>query len=355
MARPKKQRVVMKHGDGHLRVIERDLPEMRPGSVLIKVGASLVSPGSELASWRTFAALRETPDPDASPTPFGYSNTGVVIEAAEGAEEFKPGDRVAAVGGNYASHSDYAVVPHNLCVALPDEVTFVQGSYAMLAATAVHAIRRAEPQLGEWMAVAGMGLVGQLTGQFLRMNGCFVIGWDSIPQRLETARGWGIDAVCNITEQDPAETTRAFTGGFGLDGAIVAFGGDGNAAIRALQQSLKVSPDTHQMGRIVVVGNVSFAWPLHAGANAEIRQAGRTGPGYHDGKWESGEPYPPVFMRWTTRTNLELCMRLIGEGRLDVDCLTTHTIPFDDVDAQITAALESPDDMLGVVFTHDLS
>ena len=355
MSKPEKQRVVMKHGDGHLRVAERDMPEMRPGCVMIKVGASLVSPGSELAGWRTLAALMATPNPDASPTPFGYSNAGVVVEVAEGAEEFKPGDRVAAIGGNYAFHSDYAVVPHNLCVALPDEVTFEQGSYAMLAATAVHALRRAEPQLGEWMAVAGLGLVGQLTAQVLQMNGCLVIGWDSIPQRIETARGWGINAVCNITEQDPAETTRAFTGGFGLDGAVVAFGGDGNAAIGALQQSLKVSRDTHQMGRIVVVGNVSFVWSLHAGANAEIRQAGRTGAGYHDGNWEVGEPYPPVFMRWNTPANLELCMRLIGEGRLDVDCLTTHTIPFDDVDAQITAALDSPDDILGVVFTHDLS
>ncbi len=114
MSKPEKQRVVMKHGDGHLRVAERDMPEMRPGCVMIKVGASLVSPGSELASWRTFAALKETPNPDAAPIPFGYSNAGVVVEVAEGAEEFKPGDRVAAIGGNYAFHSDYAVVPHNL-------------------------------------------------------------------------------------------------------------------------------------------------------------------------------------------------------------------------------------------------
>ena len=355
MGKPEKQRVVTSHGDGHLRVVERDLPEMKPGSVLIQVAASLVSPGTELGGWRKLAALVETPNPDAKPTPFGYSNAGVVVEIAEGAEEFKPGDRVAAVGYGYALHSDYAVVPHNLCVALLDEVTFAQGSYAMLAATATHAVRRAEPQLGEWMAVVGMGLLGHLTGQLFRLSGCYVIGWDSIPQRLETARRWGIDAVCNITEEDPAEATRAFTGGFGLDGAMVAFGGDGNAAIQALQRSLKVSPDTHQMGRIVVVGNASFAWPFDASANAEIRHAGRTGAGYHDEKWEYGTPYPPVFMRWTTRTNLELCMRLIREGRLDVDCLTTHTIPFDDVDAQITAALESPDDMLGVIFTHEMS
>jgi len=101
----------------------------------------------------------------------------------------------------------------------------------------------------------------------------------------------------------------------------------------------------------VVVGNPSFDWPMRASHNAEIRQAGRTGAGYHDEAWEFGAPYPPVFMRWTTRTNLELCMRLIAEGRLDVDCLTTHTIPLTDADAGIEAIIDAPDDILGVVFT----
>ena len=71
---------------------------------------------------------------------------------------------------------------------------------------------------------------------------------------------------------------------------------------------------------------------------------------YHDEPWEYGDPYPPVFMRWTTRTNLELCMRLIAEGRLDVDCLTTHTIPLEDVEAQIADIVDNPDSILGVVF-----
>ena len=55
-------------------------------------------------------------------------------------------------------------------------------------------------------------------------------------------------------------------------------------------------------------------------------------------------------MRWTTRTNLELCMRLIAEGKLNVDHLTTHTIALDQVDEQITRIIDRPDDILGVVF-----
>jgi threonine dehydrogenase-like Zn-dependent dehydrogenase len=236
-------------------------------------------------------------------------------------------------------------------VALPEEVSFQQGSYAMLAATALHAVRRGEPQLGESFAIAGLGLLGQLTGQLYRLAGTFVIGWDTMAFRTRVAARWGIDATVLVGREDVVTTTRAFTNGGGLDGAVVAFGGDGNAAIQAICQSLKVTPDGHTAGRIVVVGNPSFDWPLRANSNAEIRQAGRTGPGYHDAAWEFGAPYPPVYMRWTTRTNLQLCMRLIAEGRLKVDCLTTHTIPLDDVEAGVDAIIGKPNKILGVVFT----
>jgi threonine dehydrogenase-like Zn-dependent dehydrogenase len=317
----------------------------------VDVQASLVSPGTELGGWRSLAAAREDPDPDADPRPFGYSNAGVVKEVTEGAEEFSVGDRVACIGGGYAMHTNLAVVPHNLCVALPAGVTFAQGSYAMLAATALHALRRGEPELGESVAVAGLGIVGQLTAQFHRLAGNYVIGWDMIARRLEIARGWGIDATADVAADDVVETTRAFTRGYGLDAGVIAMGGDGNAAAQALAQCLKVSPDGHGMGRLVLVGGAFFNYPFQgANYNADVRRAGRTGFGYHDEDWETGAPYPAVVMRWTTRTNLELCMRFIEEGRLDVDCLTTHTVPFANAEATIDAALDTPDDMLGVVF-----
>jgi threonine dehydrogenase-like Zn-dependent dehydrogenase len=347
---PQKRIVAALTGDGHIVPIEQDAPALRPGAVLVAVRASLVSPGTELGGWRALLEQRKNPKPQKAPKPFGYSNAGVVAEAGEGVTEFKPGDRVACIGAGYAQHANLAVVPHNLCVRLPQNVTFAQGAYAMLSATALHAVRRGQPELGEFVAVVGLGLLGQLAAQFYRLACNYVIGWDMIAFRNEIARRCGIHATVTVGPEDPVALTRQFTGGFGLDAAVFAFGGDGNAAVKSLMQCLKVSPDTHTMGRVVVVGNPSFDWPLRAGANAEFRQAGRTGPGYHDDAWEVGPPYPPVFMRWTTRTNLELCMRLIAEGRLNVDALTTHTIPLTDVEAGIDAVIDRPDEMLGVVF-----
>ena len=339
-------------GDGRITTLQQETPPLRPGAVLVEVHASLVSPGTEVGGWRALAAQREDPSPVAEAKPFGYSNSGIVLDTGEGAEELKPGDRIACVGAGYAQHTNYAVVPHHLCVALPDGVTFAQGAYAMLAATAMHGVRRAELALGEFVAVVGLGILGQLCARLHQLDGQFAIGWDTIRFRTGLATRWGIDATATVGEEDEVEATNQFTGGRGLDGGVLAMGGDGNAAIRSLGQCMKISPDGHCMGRIIVVGNPSFDYRSHEPrgmTNIDIRRASRTGPGYHDEAWEHGPAYPPVFMRWTTRTNLELCVRLIAEGRLDVDALTTHTIPLADVESGIAAIIDSPDEILGVV------
>jgi len=336
-------------GDGRITVVQQEIPETVPGSILLEVKASLVSPGTELSGWRGLAAQRQDPKPLAEPRPFGYSNAGVVREVGDGVTDFQEGDRVACIGGGYGQHTDFAVAPHHLAVSLPDEVTFDQGAYAMLSATALHALRRGEPGFGEYCAVIGLGIVGQLSARFYQLAGNYVIGWDPIGYRNEVAEEWGIDATALIGGEDEVKETNAFTQGRGMDSAVMAFGGDGNQAMDSLKQTLKLSPDGHRMGRIVVVGGPKFHFDGGV-SNFDIVRAARTGAGYHDEAWEYGPGYPPVFMRWTTRTNLELCMRLIAEGSLDVDSLTTHRIPLEEAELRISEILDDPDQILGVVF-----
>ncbi len=353
MSIPKKRKVAAVCGDGHIRLIEQDVPAVKAGSVLVEVHVSLVSPGTELGGWHNLAAQRKSPAA-CEPRPFGYSNAGVVVEVGEGVTEFKVGGRVACIGGGYAMHTDYAVVPHHLCVALPARVTFAQGSYAMLLATALHTVRRGEPELGESVAVVGLGLVGQLTAQLYHAAGNFVIGWDRIGRRLEMAKRCGIDATAAVGSEDEAAVTRSFTRGYGLDAAVLANMGECDATVDNLVKSMKLSPDGHPMGRIMVVGWPTFKFANLIGGmnNIDIRRCSRTGPGYHDEPWEYGPAYPPVFMRWTTRTNLELCFRLVAEGRVNVDLLTTHTIPLATVEDGVEAVIGDPDSILGVVFSR---
>ncbi len=344
-----KRIVAAKMGNGHIDLIKEDIPPVRPGAILVKVHNSLVSPGTELRGWGGLQKQLENPDVGAKPRPFGYSNAGIVLEVGEGVEEFKVDDRVACVGMGYAMHTNYAVVPHNLCFSLPEKVTFAQGTYATLSGTALHTLRRGKPELGESVAVVGLGLVGQLTAMLYQLAGNFVIGWDVIPFRTDIAKKWGIDATAVVGVEDEVKITKKFADRYGLDAAVIAYGGDANGSIEKIHQCLKCAPDGHLMGRIMIPGNAIFAYPMTL-TNVDIRRASRLGPGYHDEAWEFGRDYPPVVMRWTTRTNLELCMRLIAEGKLKVDSLTTHTIPLEDVDTRISAIINEPDRILGVVF-----
>jgi len=350
---PNKRRVAATCHDGRIRLVEQELGPVKPGWVMLKVKASLVSPGTELGGWGQLAAKRKTPAQPHEPKPFGYSNAGDVLAVGEGVTRFEVGQRIACIGTTYAVHGDYALVPHNLCFALPDNVSYAQASYAMLAATALHAVRRMEPQIGEYGAVVGLGIVGLLAGRLMKLSGMEVVGWDSLDLRLELARKWELDAAVNVTKEDPVAATRAMTRGAGLDAALLAFGGDASKAYAQVMRSLKVTPDTHPMGRIVLVGGVSYPF-VYESANCDIRLAARTGAGYHDETWEAGADYPPVFMRWTTRTNVELCIRLMSQGKLPVEDLTTHMIALADVEAGIDAILDDPRKILGVVFTMNL-
>jgi len=335
--------------DGKIRLVEEEVPELRPGTVRIRAYASLVSPGTELNGWKHLFSLRGGRD-NGERRKFGYSNAGIVDAVGEGVTQFKPGDRVASIGYGLALHSDWAVVPQNLCVLLPEGVTFEQGSYAMLLATAMQAVRRGQPEIGEKACVVGMGLVGQLTAQLLTASGCRVLGWARNDRQVEIAKAWGIADAINMKKCDPVACTQAFTNGRGLDQSVFAFPGPAGDSWDQTLSCMKKTPDGHWMGRVVVVGgsSIELKW---VPANLDVRIAARTGAGYHDAAWELGRDYPPVFMQWTTRTNLEVCMELVRYGNVNVDGLTTHRIDLFNAEAQIDA-IGNPEDILGLIFKN---
>jgi len=340
-------------GTGHGCVIAQDIPALTKGKVLVKVAVSLISPGTELSGAKT-ARANGVADPG-NPKPFGYQNAGVVVEVGEGVQEFAPGDRVACMGAGFAQHANYAVVPKNLCCKLPDNVTFEQGAYAHLAITSLHAVRRAQPELGEFALMVGLGLVGQMAGRLAQIAGCYVMGWDMVPFRCQVAKGWGMDEAHVVGQDDVEANAKVFTRGYGFDWAVMAFGGDGTKALESVKKVMKLSPDTHQMGRISLVGGLKTLCNWGAGlGNLDLRCSARSGPGYHDDAWEIGESeYPRVFMRWTTRTNMEFVLRLMSEGKLDVDALTTHKVLLADIDEVVTAHIEAPDSTLGTLLVMD--
>ena len=127
-----------------------------------------------------------------APIPLGYCNVGVVSEIGKNIVGFKTGDRVVSNG----PHADVVRVPQNLCAKIPDEVSDETASFTVVAAIGLQGIRLAEPTLGECFVVTGVGLIGLLSVQILRAQGCKVLAIDYDDAKLELARSFGA-SVCN--------------------------------------------------------------------------------------------------------------------------------------------------------------
>lgn len=342
------RRALAKSNRGRLSVIEQEVPELERGQILVEVEASCISPGTELGGLR----LREDiPESDEKWNTFGYQNAGRVIELGEGVTGFTVGQRVACMGGPYSLHGTYAAVPVNLAVALPDNVSYEEGAFVALAATALQAIRRAELQIGEFVLVMGLGLVGQLTGQLAELAGAHVLGSDRFPLRQEVARNSGFEGLVGSGES-LKEAASQFTRSYGLDCTFICFGGDATVAFKEAVSAMKHSPDTHVNGRVVIVGGATvthqFGAPL---GNLDIRSSARTGPGYHDREYERGADYPKVFVPFDTKRNIEDIMGWISSGKLNVRDLISHRVTLDEAPAACRTIIEEPDKTLGVVIT----
>jgi len=343
-----KRRFAAINGDGRISVEEENIPALKTNEVLIKVHTSLISPGTEMGSVKRF---RENPVSDFKPMSFGYACSGEIIEINGNPKGLKTGMRVAAMGAGYAIHSDYVCVPVNMLVPIPDNVTFAQASYACLGATALHCVRRTLPQIGEYGIVLGLGIVGNLAAQLCQLSGARILGWETISSRKDIAGKCGINNVLNPKEQDSIAESKAFSSPYGVDFAVFAFGGNATGAFDSVLKCMKVSSDTHQMGRIVLVGACQIA--LAGGAasgNVDVRAASRTGPGYHDPAYEYGADYPNAIVDFTTQRNLREIINLISENRLIVDPVTTHTLPLEKAQEAADLLIANPDKALGIVF-----
>ncbi|MEE8580000.1 MAG: zinc-binding alcohol dehydrogenase, partial [Myxococcota bacterium] len=243
------KQVVQQARTGKLELLEVPVPTPTRGQVLVRNRYSVVSTGTErdalsFARMSLFGKARMRPDLEAQvrqkfreegplPTyrtvmtrldaaqPLGYSSAGLVEAVGAGVERFVPGDRVACAGAGYANHAEFIVVPENLVAPVPEGVALELASFATLGAIAIQGLRVAEPTLGEIGAVIGLGLIGQLTVQLLRANGCQVVGVDIDPARVKTALEQGAECAFE-PDQVPEATLLALTDGHGVDLVVVA-------------------------------------------------------------------------------------------------------------------------------------
>src|SRR5512134_665781 len=188
--------------NGKSTVEDVPVPTPREGQALVKVEASLVSAGTErivveFAEKSLVGKARSRPDlvkqvidkarreglvntAQAAfnrldqPMALGYSSAGTIVALGRNMQGFNVGQRVACAGAGYAVHAEYNLVPRNLLTPFSQHVDFESAAFTTLGAIALHGFRLAEPQIGENVAVIGMGLLGLLTIQIASAAGCNV-------------------------------------------------------------------------------------------------------------------------------------------------------------------------------------
>jgi threonine dehydrogenase-like Zn-dependent dehydrogenase len=273
--------------NGKASAVDVPAPVVGRGQILVRTGASLISAGTERMivefagksllgkamsrpdlvkqlvdkarrdGWLTaIETARGKLETEMAP---GYSNAGVVIEVGEGAEEFRVGDRVACAGGGYASHSEFVRIPRNLAAVIPSgpgfrEVLMEEAAFATIAAIGLQGIRLAELQLGEVVAVIGLGLIGQIVVQLARAAGCIVVGMDPSADRGRLAEQLNGIRTATCDEEMNVIALEA-SGGRGADAVLIsaAAPGDGPVTLAA-----EIARDR---ARVVAVGAVGLNLP----------------------------------------------------------------------------------------------
>ncbi|MEX0680125.1 MAG: bi-domain-containing oxidoreductase, partial [Balneolales bacterium] len=257
------------------------------------------------------------------PLPLGYCNVGRVIAIGEGVSEFKIGDRVASNG----HHAEIVSIPKNLVAKIPDNVSDDEASFTVVGAIALQGIRLCNPTFGESIVVIGLGLIGLITAQMLRANGCHVIGIDIDPEKCKMAAGWGVDVINPSAGQDPVKKVMEFTSAIGADGVIITASAKNNDIIsQAAQMSRK-------RGRIVLVGVVGLDISRADFYEKELtfQVSCSYGPGRYDEDYEQkGIDYPMPFVRWTEKRNFEAVLQVIASEKLNVTDLITEIVDLEE-------------------------
>lgn len=355
--------------DGTSAIVEVPAPTCGEGKVLIQTSLSLVSAGTErmlidFGKGNLFHKARSQPDKVRQvvgkartdgvaatyeavkskldqPVALGYCNVGEVVESR--AEGFSVGDRVVSNG----PHAEIVAVSKHLCARIPNGVSDEEASFTVVAAIGLQGIRLAQPTIGECVAVTGLGLIGLLTVQMLRAQGCKVLGIDPDPSRRDMARQLGAQAVDPLKD-DVIAASQTISRGAGVDIVLIT------ASTKSSEPVSQAARMCRKRGRIVLVGVVGLELSRADFYEKELsfQVSCSYGPGRYDSVYEEGgHDYPIGFVRWTEQRNFMAVLDLMASGAMEPKPLISHR--FDLADAMDAMALITSDEpSLGLLLQY---
>lgn len=350
------KQLIQNFKSGKLYVDELPSPALSEGFVLVSNRFSLISAGTEKTTVSTAQAsligkAKKRPDLVKqviqnykkeglkatiekvrtkldSLKALGYSSAGVVLASMDTGGKFQPGDLVACAGLGYASHAEVISVPQNLVAKVPVGVSLEDASYTTVGAIALQGVRQADPKIGENICVIGLGLLGQITCQLLRANGCNVFGIDVSPRMIKFTNDNHVAAAVIRNDPNLLAAIDNYTSGIGFDKVIITAAGPTNDPVELSGQILR------KKGAVIMVGAVKMDIPREPDfykKELELKMSCSYGPGRYDVNYEElGIDYPHGYVRWTEQRNMEAFLQLIAKGSINLKPLTTHIFDVND-------------------------
>lgn len=364
------------HG-GKIEIVEQPAPIVDEKSILVRNAYSFISSGSERAAvqsrqqsllskavsnprklkqaFKIFkgSGIKSLAEKTAShgSGELGYSCAGVVERVGEAVIGFQEGDFVAGAGVGHAKHAEMVSIPVNLAVKVLDGCPIKYAATVATGAIALQGVRRSQVRVGENVAVIGLGLIGQITIQWLQIAGVHTIGFDLDERRVQIAQKVGIKAS---TTQYPeqVEEVLGFTEGYGVDSTIITASSKSDTIVEAAMQM------TRRKGIVVVVGDVGLGLQRATFYEKELDLviSCSYGPGRYDVSYEDeGIDYPYAYVRWTEGRNMQEYLRQIAANKMNPNFFVEKIIPFEQASEAYALLQTSENRPLGILFDYHLN
>jgi threonine dehydrogenase-like Zn-dependent dehydrogenase len=313
-------------------------PVLPPDGVRVIAEFGAAKHGTEMAAYKGYGNARgmynaltqvfEPPAPGTSPYPFRVGNmlVGRICECGSRVCDLTVGDRVCL----YSGFGETATVRAGRCRRMPEEMPWQTAVCLDPADFALGAVRDGQVRLGDAVTVFGMGAIGLVVLQMLRLAGARpIVAVEPLASRRTIAETLGADVTLDPTACDAGLEVRRLTGGRGADVCIEYSG-----SRAAVQQALRGVA----YGGTVVLG----AYPAPYGAGLDLgAEAHHNIPNivFTRACSEPGRDYP----RWDNERLYDVAWALLTAGQITGEPVVQPVVPVDDLLTAYPGIASQPD------------
>ncbi len=316
---------------------EFSLEQTPANGLCLKNCYSLISPGTELA------CLSGLEDWFKLPNVHGYTAISEIVAVGSGVQNFKVGEKVF----HYGRHQAFQfVAATDFLVKVPDgllgEGMEKMVPFTRLITIAMTALRVSEIELGDTVAVTGLGLIGNLAAQLAGLQGGRVIGIDLSDKRAALAKRCGIGETLNPAQGNLREKVLSRTGGAGVETFIEATG-----VPKVFADNLEL---VGKSGEAILLG--SPRGECHTDLTALLNHSHLWNQGCVTIKGAHEWRYPLEKNDWQKHSfhrNSVIAMDLVKNKKLLVEPLLTHTVRPEDSPGAYEGLRRDKENYMGVV------